>query len=111
MTDLWTDPASLGDPEAMRVLARRMRALAQEMSSRMEDLSRRTEGTTFEGPAAQRLSEDMDRRHSRVEGAARRLLDASMTLLRSAGEVEAQIAELRRRKERAREAEAREMWT
>jgi hypothetical protein len=94
---------AIGDPEAMRVLARSFSTSAEEIAVRAQELERRFERMAFEGPAADRLRERMLQRRRRAEHAGRELLEAANLLARMAGQVEDEIALAERQQRRLQE--------
>ena len=88
-----------------------MEQLASELTQRAEavaevgrSLDRQAKAVTFEGPAAERLRADMERRHERARAIAQRLQAAAHSLRRGAASVreqtyEFELAERRRREE------------
>lgn len=86
-----------------------MEELATELAHRAgsvgeiaRSLERQAKNVTFEGPAAERLRADMERRHARARSVAEKLQTAAHALRRGAASVREQIYELEladRRKE------------
>lgn len=112
MGDSWVvgvlaDHSHLGDPVAMEQLADELVRRAESVGVLTTTLARHGAGITFEGPAAERLREDLERRRKSAHHAAGRLQAAAQTLRRSAAVVGEQIYELERAEERrqARESE------
>ena len=89
-----------------------MEELASELTQRAEavaevgrSLERQAKAVTFEGPAAERLRADMERRHERARSAAERLQTTAHVLRRGAASVREQIYELELAERRHRDEE------
>lgn len=78
----------------MDALASELLLRAESVAGVLHSLDRQLDSTTFEGPAAMRLREEMLRRRRRGERTARELEDAAYLLKRHAVGIRDEIAEL-----------------
>lgn len=97
------DYPHLGDPEEMEALASELLLRAESVAGVAGSLSRQVRGMTFEGPAADRLRDEMEERRRRAERVAAELQETAHTLRRSASAVREQIHELRLAEQRLAE--------
>lgn len=97
------DHSHLGDPIAMEQLAAELTQRAEAVAEIGISLERQAEMVTFEGPAAERLRADMERRRRRARGIAEQLQAAAHTLRRGAASVREQIYELELAERRRRD--------
>jgi hypothetical protein len=91
----------VGDPDAMRDLARALMGRADLIADAGIAPSSSLAGATFEGPAAVRLRGALDEARAEALEAASRLRDVATTLVTDAGEVERRNNELELEAERA----------
>ena len=97
------DYSHLGDPVGMEVLASELLLRAESIAGVAASLSRQVRSMTFEGPAADRLRDEMEERRRRAERVATELQETAYTLRRSASAVREQIHELQLAEQRLRE--------
>jgi hypothetical protein len=88
-----TDPAAIGDPEAMRLLARELAARADLVGDTPSGFTAALDGATFEGAAAVRLRETATAARGRAADVATELREIATALNADATLVEQQIAE------------------
>lgn len=89
----------IGEPEAMRELARALRFRAETVATLGEQVQRRVDGLAYEGPAASRLRFDTERRRREAQRVAGELNEMAAAIVRSAAHVEEQTLALRRQME------------
>ena len=94
-------PPVVGDPGGMRTLAAALRSTASTVGAVDAEVWGRASALDFWGPAASRLVDNMSAWHGTMTGAARELDETADLLLRTAAEVEQELAN-RARLERQR---------
>lgn len=97
------DYSHLGDPVGMEALASELLLRAESIAGIADSLSRRVRAMTFEGPAADRLRDEMEERRRSAERVAAELQETAHMLRRSASAVRDQIHELQLAEQRMRE--------
>lgn len=97
------DYSHLGDPAGMETLASELVLRAESIAGISESLRRGVSAMTFEGPAADRLREDMEERRRRADRVATELQETAHTLRRSASALRDQIYEQQLVEKRLRE--------
>ena len=97
------DHSHLGDPIAMEELATELSQRAEAIAEVGRSLDRQTKSVIFEGPAAERLRADMERRRERSRAAAERLQAAAHLLRRGAADVREQLYEIELAEQRSRD--------
>lgn len=88
------DYSHLGDPDGMDALASELLLRAESIAGIGDSLARRVHAMTFEGPAAERLREEVQERRRRTARVAAELQETAHMLRRSASAVREQIREL-----------------
>jgi hypothetical protein len=103
------DVTTVGDPEAMRAIARDLRRRADALQSSTEGVCGGFAAVVFEGPAAPSTRMAVEEARGRVLSATQAMSALAAQLASDADRVEEQNAELRRRaEEAARQAAAEE---
>ncbi|MBS1870104.1 MAG: hypothetical protein JSS99_10595 [Actinobacteria bacterium] len=101
-----SDAATVGDPEAMRALARELLGRAQLVRGLAAPAVGRLEAAVFEGPAATRLRGEATRLAAALAAAAGDLAGVAGALLADAAGLEGQNDALRREAEAAAATQA-----
>jgi len=101
-----TDPATVGDPDAMRALARQLMTRADVLSAAQRGPAAQLAAATFDGPAASRLRGTAEELRTRLGGVCADLQATAQSLLTDASAVEQQNVGLRIAATQAAEQEA-----